>query len=476
MDYPLILGGIEVRNSEKLEILSPYDNSLIGKVSIATDEIIDHALENVRISFDDTRDLCANHKEHILNKAKDLLQERSEEFSRTITQEMGKTIHESRGEVSRALETLKLSAALLREPLGEVIPFDSAPNATDKWGFYKRFPLGPVLAITPFNFPLNLAMHKIGPAIATGNPIILKPASKTSITGILLGKLLIDAGYPRKAINVLPGPGGIIGDRLVGDDRIKVVTFTGSAEVGKAIVKKAGLKHISMELGSNSAVIVMSDADILHAANRIIKGAMALAGQVCISVQRVYAEVPIYEKLVELLTLAAKNIKLGDPLNEQTEMGPMISEADTKRTDGLIEEAVLLGGEITTGGEHNGTLFQPTVLINVPQHAKIIQTEAFAPIVVINKISDLNEGIALVNDSEFGLQAGIFTRDINSAHSAFRKINVGGVIINDVPTFRADIMPYGGIKDSGLGREGPRYAIEHMTYIKVCAIHNSDYE
>jgi acyl-CoA reductase-like NAD-dependent aldehyde dehydrogenase len=319
-------------------------------------------------------------------------------------------------------------------------------------------------------------MHKIGPAIAAGNPIILKPASKTSITGILLGKLLIDAGYPRKAINVLPGPGGIIGDRLVSDDRIKVVTFTGSAEVGKAIVKKAGLKHIAMELGSNSAVIVMSDSDILHAANRIIKGAMALAGQVCISVQRVYAELPIYEKLVELLTLAAKNIKLGDPLNEQTEMGPMISEADAKRTDGLIQEAVSLGAEITTGGKHNGTLFQPTVLINVPQHAKIIQTEAFAPIVVINKISDLNEGIALVNDSKFGLQAGIFTRDINSAHTAFKKIDVGGVIINDVPTFRADIMPYGGIKDSGLGREGPRYAIEHMTYIKVCAIHNSDYE
>ncbi len=476
MDYPLIVGGKEVFTEEKLEVCSPYDGSVVGRVSVAGDDEIEKALDCAKRSFSLTRTLTAREREQILTKARDLLAERAEDFARIITMEMGKTIAESRLEVSRGIENLALSAHLLREPVGEVIPFDSAPNGAKKWGFYKRFPLGPVLAITPFNFPLNLALHKIGPAIAAGNPFILKPASKTPITGLMLGKLIIDAGYPPEAVSVLPGPGAKVGEKLAKDERIKVVTFTGSYDVGVKLSQSVALKRVAFELGSNSAAIVLSDADLLWAADRIVKGAMALAGQVCISVQRVYAEEPIFDRLVELVVSAAKNIKLGDPIDESTTMGPMISQNDVKRISSWISEAVMQGGEVVTGGNHDGNLFEPTVLINVPQSATIVQKEAFAPVVVVNKVSDLSEAIDMVNDSIYGLQAGIFTNNINAARRAFEEIEVGGVVVNDVPTFRADIMPYGGVKGSGLGREGPRYALEHMTYIKVCVVHKPDNE
>ncbi len=472
MDYPLIACGKEVETGRTFEVLSPYDGSLVGRVSAATKDVIDEVLGRLPDAFDETSHLCARHREDILLRAKRLLEERAEEFARIISLECGKTIREARGEVSRAQETLALSAALLREPTGEVIPFDVAPNGSNKWGFYQRFPAGPLLAITPFNFPLNLALHKLGPAIAAGNPFILKPASKTPITGIMLGRLLLDAGYPPEAVSVLPGSGADVAEPIALDDRIKVVTFTGSAEVGKALAQKVGLKHIAMELGSNSAAIVLADADILWAADRILKGAMALAGQVCISVQRVYVEEPVFDVLVEHIVSAATKMRIGNPLDEATDMGPMISESDAKRIEDWISEAKSLGAQVRCGGKRRGTLFEPTVITNAPQSSTIVQKEAFAPVVVINPVVDLNEAIDLVNDSRYGLQVGVFTASISAAREVYERVKVGGVVVNDVPTFRADVMPYGGVKDSGLGREGPRYALEHMTYLKAFVVHH----
>ena len=476
MDYPLILGGKEIHTDEKFEVKSPYDGKVLGRISIANDEIVDKSAEIAHFAFEETKSLCSRHREDILLRAKQLLSERADEFAKIIVSEVGKTIREARVEVDRAQETLALSAALTREPLGEVIPFDSAPNGAHKWGFYQRFPSGPVLAITPFNFPLNLAMHKIAPAIAVGNPFILKPASQTPITGLMLGKLILDAGYPAEAVSVLTGSGEKIGPPLAGDPRIKVVTFTGSAKVGRELAKYSAAKQIALELGSNSAAIVLSDADIFWSADRISKGATALAGQVCISTQRVYAEEPIFDSLVEHIASAMRQMKLGDPMSENTDVGPMISQKDISRIKQWLDEAVANGAEIVCGGNFDGSLFEPTTIINVPQDAKIIQDEAFAPIVAINKVTEINEAIDLVNDSVYGLNVGVFTRDIVSARKAFERIDVGSVIINDVPTFRTDIMPYGGVKDSGLGREGPRYAIEHMTFHKTFAVHHLNEE
>jgi len=474
MDYPLILGGKEIHTDEKFDVKSPYDGKIVGRVSIANDEIVNRALKITHFAFEESKSLYAHHRENILLRARQLLTERADDFARIIVSEVGKTIREARSEVNRARETLALSAALSREPLGEVISFDSAPNGIHKWGFYQRFPSGPVLAITPFNFPLNLAMHKIAPAIAVGNPFILKPASQTPITGFMLGKLILDAGYPADAVSVLPGSGEKIGKVLAKDDRIKVVTFTGSAKVGKKLVSDIGIKQIALELGSNSAAIVLSDADIFWSADRIAKGATALAGQVCISTQRVYAEEPIFDSLVEHIVSTMRQMKLGNPMDEITDVGPMRSAEDVHRIEQWLDDAVANGGEIVCGGKHNGNLFEPTVIVNVPQDARIVHDEAFAPIVIINKITDITEAIEMVNDSVYGLNAGIFTRDIVAARKAFEEINVGSVVVNDVPTFRADIMPYGGVKDSGLGREGPRYALEHMTYHKTFVAHHPD--
>jgi len=476
MDYPLILAGREVHTDRKIEVRFPYDDSLVGRVSAADGEIVERALQSAEEAFARTRTLCAGHREDILLKVRQLLRERESEFVDIIVAETGKTTKEAKVEVSRAQETLALAAALLREPSGEVIPFDVAPNGSHKWGFYKRFPLGPVLAITPFNFPLNLPMHKIAPAIAAGNPFIFKPASKTPITGLMLGKLIIEAGYPPEAVSVLPGSGAEIGEKLAADPRIKVVTFTGSSAVGKKLAVAAAGKHIALELGSNSAAIVLADADLFWAADRVAKGAVALAGQVCISTQRVYVEEVIFDKFVEHLVSLMKRFRIGDPRDEMTDVGPMISRKDVERIKQWVSEAVASGGQILCGGNDRGNLFEPAVLVNVPQEAKVVQMEAFAPIVVVNPVSDLDEAINLVNDSRYGLNAGIFTRDITAARKAYEEIETGGVIVNDVPSFRADIMPYGGVKDSGLGREGPRYALEHMTYIKVFCAHQPEQE
>jgi len=466
--YPLILAGKEVTTEKELIVYNPYNGNEFAIVSGAGGNEIESALQATVAGFEDMKALDTRARVQILEKARELLGQRGEEFAVTISTESGKTIREARSEVARAQETLRLSAIAAEEYMaGQVLPVDAALNGKDKWGFAQRFGAGPVLAITPFNFPLNLAMHKIGPAIAAGNSFILKPAPATSVTGLLLGKLMLDAGMPPNAVSILPGLGPEVGEPLAQDGRIKVVTFTGSPPVGLKLAKVAGMKLFAFELGSNSAVYVHEDADLMRAANRTILGGFSLAGQVCISTQRVYIHKNVFDQMLDLLLTGTRALKIGNQLDETTDIGPMITEAAADRIEEWISKAVDDGARILLGGKREKTLFEPTILADVPKDSDLVQKEVFGPVLVVEKVDSAEDGIRAVGDTDYGLHAGIFTSDIHIARKAFEKLDVGGVIVNDVPTWRADLMPYGGNRLSGLGREGPRYAIEHMTVWKT---------
>jgi glyceraldehyde-3-phosphate dehydrogenase (NADP+) len=350
-----------------------------------------------------------------------------------------------------------------------MIPFDASPGGETKMGFYIRVPVGVVLAITPFNVPLNLACHKVAPAIAAGNAVILKPATATPLADLMLGQVLLDAGMPPEAISVITGRGGDIGSLLISDPRVRVVTFTGSPEVGECITKTAGLKKCAMELGSNSCAIVMDDADLADAALRIRRGGYAVAGQVCISVQRVIVHQVVYDAFLGKLVPLVAGIRTGDQLDPSTDMGPMVSEDEAKRVENWIEEAVQSGAKCLLPVKRDGAILSPTVLVDVTPEMKVWAKEAFGPLVVVVKCRDFDHAIELANTSDYGLQAGIFTKNLDYALRAVREIEVGGVMVNDVPAYRADAMPYGGVKLSGFGREGPKFAIEEMTEIRVVA-------
>jgi acyl-CoA reductase-like NAD-dependent aldehyde dehydrogenase len=403
----------------------------------------------------------------VLARAAELIESRSDDLARTIAAESGKTIREAAGEVGRAVQTFRVSSEEARRLAGEVVPFDGAPTGGDRFGFYLRVPLGVVVAITPFNFPLNLAAHKVAPAIAAGNSVILKPASATPLTGLALGEVLYDAGLPPRALSVVTGPGGSVGGRLVADPRPRMVTFTGSPPVGRAIQAAVGLKKTAMELGSNSAVIVTGGCDVEAAAERSVRGAFALAGQVCISVQRVVVERGVMDRFLSAACAVAGSLKVGDQLAPETDMGPMIDEGEAKRAEAWVGEGLDAGASALVGGTRDGTLCAPTVLVDVPEDARIWRDEAFAPVMCVRPFDTLDEAIRIVNDSAYGLQAGIYTDRLEDALRAAHEIECGGVMVNDVPTFRVDLMPYGGVKDSGLGREGPRFAVEEMTEIRV---------
>jgi len=470
-EYALIIGGEKVATGSLLDVKNPYDGSPVGRVHIAGKEEIESAIASAVLGFEILKESTVRMRVAWLDKARALLLERAADFAESIALESGKTIREARGEVSRAAETLRLSAIAAEEHMGsKVLPIDAAPNGDGKWGFCQRFGAGPVLAITPFNFPLNLAMHKIGPAIAAGNSFILKPASPTPITGIKLGQLMLDAGVPKQAVSVLVGPGSAVAEPIASDDRIKVVTFTGSPSVGRHLAKTAGMKLFAFELGSNSAAYVHEDADIMFAANRIAKGAFALAGQVCISTQRVYIHKAIFEGFIELLISATRALKTGNQMDESTDIGPMITESETDRVCLWISDVVSKGAEILIGGNRDGSIIEPTVITNVPQDSDLLRLEAFGPVVVVELVESSGDALARIDDSAFGLHAGIFTENIHLAREAFEKLDVGGVIINDTPTWRADLIPYGGNKLSGLGREGPEFALEHMTVWKTFVV------
>jgi acyl-CoA reductase-like NAD-dependent aldehyde dehydrogenase len=461
-----LLDGQWLSKGELLEVRSPYDQSVVGTTYRASPAQVEAAVRASVRAFEITRKLPAYERQRVLRAVAQGISDRHEEFARTIAREAGKPIRTARAEVDRAIFTFTVASEESTRIYGEWLPLDLQAIAAGRWAMVRRVPLGPVLAITPFNFPLNLVAHKIAPAIAAGCTVIQKPAHQTPLSSLLLARLVDEAGWPAGALNVLPLHGREA-EVLVADDRLKKLTFTGSAEVGWELKKKAGKKRVTLELGGNAGVIVHHDADLNYAAERCITGGFAYAGQSCISVQRILVQESVYDRFLSLFVPRVRELKTGDPVDEATDVGPMISEGDAQRAVDWVEEAVAAGANLLCGGQRRGSLMQPTVLTQTRPQMRVNCLEVFAPVVTVEPYQHFAAAVKQVNDSDYGLQAGIFTNDVKLLFEAYEGLEVGGVVAGDVPTFRIDHMPYGGVKDSGLGREGLRYAIEEMTERKL---------
>ncbi len=449
------------------ELSSPYSGDVLAEIPMATEGDVDRAIEAAFRAKQVMRELPAHERAAILERFVQKLSERADEAAEIIALEAAKPISTAKGEVARTIATYKFAAEEAKRIQGETIPFDAAVGGEGRVGYTVREPLGVIGAITPFNFPMNLVAHKVGPAIAAGNTIVLKPASQTPLSAYLIAELLEEAGLPKGALNVVTGSGKTVGDRIVTDDRVNMVTFTGSPAVGIGIRNKAGLKKVTLELGSNSALIVDEGVDVSGVVDRAVMGAFAYQGQVCISLQRVYVHESNYDVFVEAFVQKAKSLRCGNPLDAETDVSALISGSDVERALSWIEEAKNGGAEIATGGRSDGNVLEPTVILNAASDMKVSCQEVFAPIVLINKFKSIEEAYNLVNDSAYGLQAGIYTDNVHTALEAAERLHVGGVLINDIPTFRVDNMPYGGVKESGTGREGIKYAVEEMTEMKL---------
>ncbi|MDP8226829.1 MAG: aldehyde dehydrogenase family protein [Candidatus Celaenobacter polaris] len=463
----MLINGKWIDKDEKIEVKNPFNGEVIDTVPAGTPEDVKKAIDAAVEGYEINRKLPVHKRVDILLKAAELMRGRHEELSRTIATEGSKTIKEARGEVTRAINTITLSGEEAKRILGETIPFDSMPGAENRVGYYYRFPIGVIAAITPFNDPLNLVAHKLGPIIAGGNSVVLKPATVTPLSALKLGEILLDAGLPPKILNIVTGYGHVIGDALVTDERIRMITFTGGPEAGKEIIKKAGLKKIGMELGSNCPVIVMDDCDLEKAVESCVSGAFWAVGQNCIGVQRLFVQKNIYDKFEEKFVERTKKMKVGFQLDEDTDMGPMITEGEAKRVEEWIKEAVKAGGTLLTGGEREGSVVQPTVMKDVPKTCRLGHEEVFGPVVILYQFDNLDEAIGKANDVVYGLHAGIFTSNLNTAFKAIKEIDVGGIMINDSSDYRIDGMPFGGVKNSGLGREGIKFSLQEMTEPKV---------
>ncbi len=461
-EYKILIDGQWRATENKLEVVNPYNKEVIGETFKAGPEEIEEAVSAAARVFPELSDMPAYRRSEIISEVAKGLEARAEEVARTITLESGKPIRDARVEVSRGINTFRLASEECKRFAGEMIRLDGSPGSEGRTGMVTRFPVGPVLGISPFNFPLNLVAHKVAPAMATGCPLVLKPASSTPLTSIILGEIVTEAGWPSGGLSVLPSSGTDIG-KLMEDDRIKKLTFTGSPSVGWMLKSRAGQKKVTLELGGNAGLIVHSDADIETASTRATVGAFSFAGQICISVQRIYVHVDLFAEFAEKFIAKVKALKLGDPLDEETDIGPMIEEAEAKRTGEWIKEAIDGGAELLTGGKPEGACYLPTVLTKTRPSMKVCGNEVFAPVVTLEPYKTFDEAIELVNTSLYGLQAGVFTNDLKLAFRAYEKLEVGGVIVNDIPTYRVDNMPYGGVKMSGFGREGIRYAMEEMT-------------
>jgi acyl-CoA reductase-like NAD-dependent aldehyde dehydrogenase len=457
--------------SKTIEVRHPFDGSVVDTVPQVGPAEIEATLASAVEGAAIMRKLPGYDRFQILRKAADLMLARQQELGKIISLEVGKTLAEGVFEVTRAAETIELSAEEAKRLGGEVLPLDGAPGGAGKLGFTIRVPCGVVVAITPFNFPLNLVCHKVGPALAGGNAIIVKPASNTPLSAIKLVEILLEAGLPPLAIACVTGSGGELGNLLCADARVRKISFTGSVEVGKQILAVAGIKRVTMELGSNSPMIVLDDADLNKVADAVVATGYGNAGQVCISTQRVIALDRIYPDLLEALKPKVEGIKTGNPLAEGTKMGPMIRERDAARVGEWVNEAVQQGARLVAGGSRQGTLFQPTLLADVQPHMKVVQDELFGPAVGVSRARDVSQAIALANHTRFGLSAGIFTQDIDAAIRFAREVDAGNLHINWGPAWRADLIPYGGLRDSGFGKEGPKYAIDEMTEKKTVIIH-----
>jgi acyl-CoA reductase-like NAD-dependent aldehyde dehydrogenase len=457
---------------QKIEVRSPYDGSVVDTVPQATAADVEAAIASAVEGAAIMRQLPGYERFQILRRAADALFARQKELGRLISQEEGKTLAEGVFEASRAAETIELSAEEAKRLGGEVLPLDGAPGAAGKFGFTIRVPCGVVVAITPFNFPLNLVCHKVGPALAGGNAVIVKPASDTPLSALKLVEILLEAGVPPLAVSCLTGSGGQLGKALCRDERVRKISFTGSVEVGKQICEVAGLKRVTMELGSNSPLIVLADADLNKVADAVVATGFGNAGQVCISAQRVVAIDKIYRDLLDVLKPRVEGITAGNPLQEGTKMGPMIRERDAVRVGEWVDEAVAQGARLVCGGSRTGTLYQPTVVADVKPTMRLSRDELFGPAVGVSRVAGVDEAISLANQSRYGLSAGLFTQDIDAALRFAREVDSGNLHINWGPAWRADLMPYGGLKESGFGKEGPKYAIQEMTELKTVVIHS----
>jgi glyceraldehyde-3-phosphate dehydrogenase (NADP+) len=465
----LLIANEWVDARDTIAVRSPHTGEVVGEVAKAGPEEMERALRAAVRGFEETRRLSSALRAETLQKVAAGLARRREELARTITLENAKPIKLSRTEVDRATATFTIAAEEAKRIGGELLPLDLNAQSEGRLGITRRFPLGPVFAITPFNFPLNLVAHKVAPSMAAGNSLVLKPASATPLTALLLGELLLEAGLTPGAVNVTPC-GADLADRLVADDRFKLVTFTGSPAVGWELKRKAGKKRVLLELGGNAAVVVHEDADLDLAVERTVQGAFAYSGQVCISVQRVYLHEAVADAFTQKFLERTRKLVLGDPLDEKTDLGPMIDDGAARKTQEWVDEAVRGGARLLAGGRREGRFFAPTVLEGVRPEMKVHGAEAFAPLVNLYRYREFPEALRAVNDSAYGLQAGVFTRDVGRVFHAFEALEVGGVIVNDAPTYRVDHMPYGGEKDSGQGREGVRYAIEEMTELRLLAL------
>jgi glyceraldehyde-3-phosphate dehydrogenase (NADP+) len=468
--HKILLAGRWVDSPEILEVANPArPGELAGVTYQATSDQYEEAVTAAEAAFEQTRQLPAYERGAILRRISEGIRARRDEIAAILSSEAGKPIRDAGVEVDRAVLTFRLGAEEAERMTGETIPLDLMPSSKGRVGITRRFPIGPIAAISPFNFPLNLAAHKLSPAIASGNSIVLKPPSKDPLTMLAVAEIVAEAGLPEGAVSILP-MNRELGDRMVADPRFKLLTFTGSPSVGWRMKERAGRKKVVLELGGNAGCIVDASADLDWAVKRMLVGAFTYAGQVCISVQRLYIHDDVYDAFMTRFLAGAAALKLGDPLDPTTDVGPMVDQAAASRTQRWVDEAIALGGEVLLGGRADGALFPPTVLANVPVTAQVCSNEAFAPIVVVFPFTDFGDAIRSVNDSSFGLQAGVFTNDIGHAWQAYNELQVGGVIANDIPTYRIDHMPYGGVKESGLGREGIRYAIEDMTELRIMVL------
>jgi acyl-CoA reductase-like NAD-dependent aldehyde dehydrogenase len=465
--HPIFLAGRWAESPDVLEVNNPADpGTPAGATYHATEEQYEEAVAAAVAAFQLTRHLPAYERGRILRDISAGIRDRREELGRLISLEAGKPIRDALVEVDRATLTFRLGAEEAERMTGELIPLDLMPSSKGRLGMTRRFPIGPIAGISPFNFPLNLAAHKIAPAIASGNTIVLKPPSAAPLTMLTVAEIIERAAPPPGSVSILP-MSRALGDKMVADERFKLLTFTGSPAVGWRMKERAGKKRVVLELGGNAGVIVDETADLDWAVKRTLVGAYAYAGQVCISVQRMFIHRSVYDEFIARFVEGARAVKVGDPLDPETQVGPMVDRAAAERTERWVREAEAMGGRVLVGGGADGAFFPPTVLVDTPREAQVCSNEAFAPLVVAFPFDDFEQAINDVNDSFYGLQTGVFTNDLRRSWQAFNGLEVGGVIVNDIPTYRIDHMPYGGVKDSGLGREGLRWAIEDMTELRL---------
>ncbi|MFZ1058107.1 MAG: aldehyde dehydrogenase family protein [Candidatus Rokuibacteriota bacterium] len=463
--------GQWIDKPKKIDVVNPYDNSVIDTVPHAEAADVNRALESAARGARAMAGLSGYERWKILKKAAELIEARNEELGRLISTEEGKIIAEGRGEARRAVETIMGSAEEAKRIHGETVPLDGDPGGGKRFGVTLRVPCGVVAAISPFNFPLNLVCHKVGPALAAGNAVVIKPATDTPLSALKLTEILLEAGLPPEGIQCLTGPGGEIGDALVADRRVRKITFTGSRDVGERICRLAGIKKVTMELGSNSPIIVMPDADLDKVAVAVAATGYANAGQVCISTQRVLTAGKVYGDFLDALKPRVAALTTGNQLDEKTKVGPMVREKDAVRVEEWVKEAVSTGARVVVGGQRRGAIYAPTVVADVKPEMRISRDELFGPAVAVTPFNNIDEAIALANDTIYGLSAGIFTENLEWAMKFAREVQSGNLHVNWGPQWRADLMPYGGLKESGFGKEGPRYAVEEMTELKMVVFH-----